>query len=630
MINVTPMIPGYEKETAADLIQMYRQGIIQSALFICALVPEGNPVSDKASRLAELYRKQKAALGKCKMPVGILVQALIGHGWVPSEKAPFQKFTYADGTTPYMFCPLDPDFLAYVRRSIRTIAQLKPDFFMIDDDTRMHSGRGGCFCPLHMKEFNRRIKKRYTPAKLKEALLKDDALAEVWDKFQQEGIIEMLNQIRAEFDAVDPTIQGMFCTCNGDIRHAPGMAKLLAAKGQSPILRINNAKYLYMHEKPNEVINWMLKTAIQKAHAPEDYTILAETDTCCHNRYFTSAATIHALYTWSLLNGCSGGKLWITNIAEYTPSTGKVYREKLAEYSGFYDAVYDMKPEWQGVISPLIPYPKFNAAAHPWGMTNYTSWNTDCFGFLGLPHAYAKEPGPDTVIALCESEVGFASDEQLKAYLKRNVILDGGAALALTKRGFGKWIGVKAEEWDLPQATFEKTADGITMQKVAPGVKLIPSSKKAVVRSWLYHSPFRHAKESERLAPGMVRFENRFGGTVLTISGKLPGQYWFASAPFLNPLRKEFLRKELGLKIWYSGDAPLALHTFKDRGYQTICAFNLGLDPLDRLELAGLPRTAKLEKLSPHGTWKDVVHEKETVKTKLEPMELVFLRIKKK
>ena len=80
-----------------------------------------------------------------------------------------------------------------------------------------------------------------------------------------------------------------------------------------------------------------------------------------------------------------------------------------------------------------------------------------------------------------------------------------------------------------------------------------------------------------------------------------------------RPLRKEFLRKELGLKIWYAGDAPLALHTFKDRGYQTICAFNLGLDPLDRLELAGLPRTAKLEKLSPRGTWKDVVREKEIV-----------------
>ena len=116
----------------------------------------------------------------------------------------------------------------------------------------------------------------------------------------------------------------------------------------------------------------------------------------------------------------------------------------------------------------------------------------------------------------------------------------------------------------------------------------------------------------------------------MTVSGKLPGQYWFASAGLLNPLRKEFLRKKLGLKIWYSGDAPLALHTFMDRGYQTVCAFNLGLDPLDRLELSGLPRTVKLEMLTPRGTWKDVIYEKEIVKVKLEPMELVFLRIKQK
>lgn len=626
MINVTPMIPGFEKETAADLIRMFRKGVIQSAMFICSLVPEGDPVSDKADRLAELYRKQKVALGKCGMPVGILIQSMIGHGWVPAEKAPFQKFTYADGQTPYVFCPLDPGFQAYVRASIRTVAQLKPDFFMMDDDTRMHSGRGGCFCPLHMKEFNRRIRKKYSPAQLKEALLKDDALAEVWDKFQQEGLFEMVRRIRAEFDAVDPSIQGMFCTCNGDIRHAPAMAEILAAKGAPPVLRINNPEYLYMHEKPNEVIAWMQKTAVQKAHAPEECTILVETDTCCHNRCFTSATTIHALYTWSLLNGCSGGKLWITDTAEYSPATGKAYRKKLAEYSGFYDAVYEMEPEWQGVVSPLIPYPKFNVAAHPWGMTGYTSWNTDCFGFLGLPHAYVKDPGPDTVIALCESEVGFATDEQLKTYLKRNVLLDGGAALALTKRGFGDRIGVRAEEWDLPEATFEKTVDGMTMQKVCPGVKLTPVSRKSAVRSCLFHSPFRHAKESEPLAPGAVRFENRFGGTVLTVSGKLPGEYWFASAGLLNPYRKEFLRKELGLRIWYAGDAPLALHTFMDRGHQTICAFNLGLDPLNRLELSGLPEGAGLEKLSPRGTWKPAVFEKGVVKVKIEPMELVFLR----
>lgn len=95
--------------------------------------------------------------------------------------------------------------------------------------------------PLHMKEFNRRS--------------------------------------RAEFDAVDPSIQGMFCTCNGDIRHAPAMAEILAAKGAPPVLRINNPEYLYMHEKPNEVIVWMQKTAVQKAHAPDECTILSD-DLC--------------------------------------------------------------------------------------------------------------------------------------------------------------------------------------------------------------------------------------------------------------------------------------------------------------------------------------------------------------
>ena len=81
--------------------------------------------------------------------------------------------------------------------------------------------------------------------------------------FQQEALIGMATLIRAEFDAVDPAIRGMFCTCNGDIRHAPDMARRLAAVGQRPTLRINNPMYLYMHEKRHEMIAWMLKRAIQ-------------------------------------------------------------------------------------------------------------------------------------------------------------------------------------------------------------------------------------------------------------------------------------------------------------------------------------------------------------------------------
>ena len=42
MINVTPMIPGYEKETAADLIGMYQQGTNPRLDTAIEMMPEIN------------------------------------------------------------------------------------------------------------------------------------------------------------------------------------------------------------------------------------------------------------------------------------------------------------------------------------------------------------------------------------------------------------------------------------------------------------------------------------------------------------------------------------------------------------------------------------------------------------
>ena len=148
MINVTPLIPGHEAEIADDLKKMYRDGVIASAAWCLALVPEGQPVIDKASRLAELVTAHQAHLAGSGIPLGILLQATMGHGWTPSEPAAFQRFTIADGRERYIFCPLDQDFLNYVGDAVRKLARLKPEFFMLDDDTRMFTGRGGCYCPL--------------------------------------------------------------------------------------------------------------------------------------------------------------------------------------------------------------------------------------------------------------------------------------------------------------------------------------------------------------------------------------------------------------------------------------------------------------------------------------------------
>ena len=59
---------------------------------------------------------------------------------------------------------------------------------------------------------------------------------------------------------------------------------------------------------------------------------LAETDTCPHNRYSTSAAMLHGHFTASILEGATGAKHWITRNTATEVNSGKAFRKTLIKY----------------------------------------------------------------------------------------------------------------------------------------------------------------------------------------------------------------------------------------------------------------------------------------------------------
>ena len=122
LLNIVPMLPEHREELAADTLDLLRRGCINRTAFILTLVPEGNPPADKAKVLGERFEQFRAALGKTDMPVGILIQATIGHGWVPNTPSEFQRIVLPDGERPYMFCPLDEAFRACIGDAVRRLA----------------------------------------------------------------------------------------------------------------------------------------------------------------------------------------------------------------------------------------------------------------------------------------------------------------------------------------------------------------------------------------------------------------------------------------------------------------------------------------------------------------------------
>ena len=276
-LNVAPLLPGHETELAADQREIFATTPTDAAAFIMTFTPEGDPAFDKAAVYAPRFLKMKELLKGANGACGVLFQATMGHGWTPDSQTPWQKVVLPDGREPYIFCPLGKEFLAYLSRQAAQIAATRPDFFMIDDDTRLITCRDGCFCPLHLAEFGRRTGRTFTRESLLKALAEDPALLAQWDTLLRDSIVGIVKTIRAACDAVDPSISGEFCCCAADVHHAEHLARLAAAKGQPPVLRLNNGRYCCEQER--DIPNWLSKTAWQLAAVPDDIDVLAEPDT---------------------------------------------------------------------------------------------------------------------------------------------------------------------------------------------------------------------------------------------------------------------------------------------------------------------------------------------------------------
>ena len=212
MLNVVPPTAEVAEELCRDMVDLYRSGAIDSAALICAIVPQGNPPIDKASQLLETYRTFQKKLEGSGLPFGILLQATMGHGGPGNIPTPFQKLVRGKNGKPiYSFCPEDKGFLEYIGKSIRTLAQGNPAFFMVDDDTRLLTLREGCFCPLHIARFNQLHSTNYTAEQLRKLVYEQDFLAHQYDEMLQKTMEDYFRFIRQTLDDIDPDLHCSLC-----------------------------------------------------------------------------------------------------------------------------------------------------------------------------------------------------------------------------------------------------------------------------------------------------------------------------------------------------------------------------------------------------------------------------------
>ena len=396
--SIVPTLEGHDDEIAADCARLRRETVVDGFALYASLQPEGDPPRDKAGPLAQRFRALRDRLAAEGIPLGLLLQSTMGHR-TPNTPAKFQSIVFSNGDAPSVYCPLDAAFRAFVRSQIAALAAERPAFFLLDDDARLRTGRDACFCPLHLAEFSRRTGRAWTDREaLRTALVADPGLAADWERLRLDSIAALARDVRAAFDAVDPAIPGAFCFCGADAVDALPLARLLAAPGQRPVLRLNNARYL--RDGNRDLPTTLLWTSGELLTLPADADalVLDEPDTCPQNRYSMSAANFHLHLSLGLLSGCGGGKLWITRMHSWEPASGEAYRRALARNAGFHRELLRLAPKWEGLRIPLAKGAGGGAEPPPEG-----DWGSRILGRMGFPYAYVRPgdyDGPATSAAL--------------------------------------------------------------------------------------------------------------------------------------------------------------------------------------------------------------------------------------
>ncbi len=610
LYSIMPLDTEHLEEICQDIRELCQKGIATCPLFMMTLVPEGNPPVDKAGALCRKYRLFRDRLRQMGLPSGVLVQASIGHGWVLSEMFAFQPFTALDtGVTARIVCPYDSGFREYIRNAFATIAACRPDTIMLDDDFRLMSARsgGGCGCPLHITEFNRRAHTDFTREQVWQAVHTEGAEGDRYNRImvetQKDALISCARLMRDGIDSVDPSIPGAYCCVGNNVECAAEIAEILAGKNNPRVVRINNGNYAPAGAR--FFSNAFLRAAQSVAKLENKVDIvLAETDTCPQNRYSTGAMSLHTHFTGTLLEGAKGAKHWITRLGAFEPESGRAYREVLGSHAGFYRAVAEILPRltWRGCRIPVTDTPRFDYRKNTSGEN---AWSSCVLERLGLPMYFSPKPGG--IVCLEGNGDEQFTDGELAELLGGPVFLASDTAMNIIRRGFREELGVVVREWIGEQPSCEILpfrGNACSVQRDFR--ELIPGEGTAEI-STVYHTV--DGGHIKRLFAGTTAYRNRRGGTAFVFCGTPRSNYNIVEAfSFLNYSRKqqliEMMRSAGELPVYYPGDAEVYLRAADlDSGGIFCAVFNIGLDPIERLTLCADRKIKIISHLTPGGSF---------------------------
>ena len=592
----------------------------------------GTDVSDW-ERLGEDIAYAKRELSDLDVEIGWWVVPTISGG----KYRPFQCLEDCDGGKTYASCPLDKGYVAdFAAKVAACVRMARPSIVFFEDDYTLsnHGGMNamkGCFCPLHLAEYAKRIGRVLTALEIAEMFRNpsagNTAMRSEFAMLSRDSLTSLAKSLRAAIDSVDPSIrvclcQSGFVDIDGDCTETVARA---FAGNTRPMVRIFGAAYLN-ENSPGTLPGELAHTFWSAQHLPSDIELIHETDPYPHTRFYNSSLYLISELCGAMMAGVTGSYYYCTQYSD-DPMGDDGYARRLVEFRRKLEVVRDLRATMRpcGVRAVYTPKEAYMVReTEKSASSGMLPVHAYFLGKMGFPMTTVEDGAVSMLLGVTPNQL---SDDEIRKLLSGGLLIDAEAALILSNRGFSQYMGCSAEL--APSSMLHsyeaiEPAAGCRLRgrkvynmeyeeldyigwtpKKTPIARLSPDNG-AVVWSALY------GIDGKYVAPATVYFENALGGRVAVINRSLDSK----AHPSVYSPRKQEMFHNLFAKIAGNDHvdvtAPRTPSTWlvaaKNERELLVMAENLCGEPRSDVILRFAPKWhgASVAHLQDDGTWKTV------------------------
>jgi hypothetical protein len=444
-------------------------------------------------------------------------------------------------------CPIGSEFRRIMGKMLQLWADTKPDVVWIDDDFRMHNhgmNKNGpdyyCYCYNHLRTFAEYCGKKFSREDIVNEMMcpgKPSKWRLKWMEFLNNTMVDTAGWIKKQIHSVSPETRIALMTSAPDTHSFEGRdwkQVLTALSGKhKPMTRPCLGAYTTTKVpiRYNTISYWLMEQSmevLEQKFGLDGVDFGLELESVAFTTWCRSVANDKYVLMLAQLLGANHITLSLSNLDGSAISEEPAIAPMLKNIRPKLQTIADMNLRlWKkhGVI--FLNDSNIAGKIHAkegWiyhDMAIKPKWEMQLLE-CGIPAYFlssADAAKSGDVVVLKETTAWGPTDEEMKAILSKGVLLDGGAAEVLCKRGFGQYIGVRVIEENHGRRIHSEKY----LPEVLPGVveNRVPQRGEEWFELELdgakLLSQFIDAKNTYYV--GSTIFENSLGGRVAVYAG---------------------------------------------------------------------------------------------------------------